>query len=216
MPASLEVAHTRHAAHYASVMEALRDEYLAVADRDHALDRLELDWEQIRVAQSWAAGLGPAGTDGDVDLARRFGQYADPLVRLRHRPDVLRAWLAPLVADDVASRDPATAAENLNRIGMAHYDSGEYAQARAVWLRALATHRRLGSDADPRYLAVQEAGYQANLGSAEERLGERGSAREAYERALEVFRRVGLTQQVGRMWLNLGTLLDAEDAHDEA
>ena len=85
-----------------------------------------------------------------------------------------------------------------------------------MWLRALEMHRRFDASADAHYFEMQEAGYQANIGSAEERLGNLGAARDAYESARDVFQRLGEAWQEGRAWVNLGTLHAEENAHEEA
>lgn len=212
---SREEARRRHAAHYAGLLAGMRDEYIELADRDNVVERFEREWEQLRAGQAWAAGATQPES-GDADLAYVFASHADPLVGLRHGPGIVREWIAPALSHDEAIRDPAIVAENLNRIGRTHYNAGEFQEAREVWRQALEMHRRIDASADPHYFEMQEAGYEANLGSAEERLGYVGAARTAYECARDVFHRLGERQQEGRAWLNLGTLHAAEDAHEEA
>lgn len=212
---SLDVALQRHALHYATVLRSMHKEFIEIADRDRVVDRFEADWGQMQTAQAWAAGT-TAPESGDPLLARLFATYADPLVRLRRRPSVVRQWIASSVSDSVAMQDPGIRAENLNRLAITHYHGGEFAEARRLGLEALEVHRLVDRSGNEDYVDMQEAGYRANLGSAEERLGNRGAARAAYESARAVFHRLGESREEGRMWLNLGTLLAEDDAHEDA
>jgi tetratricopeptide (TPR) repeat protein len=211
----LREARLRHAAHYARLLGDMKAEYLEVADRNGVVSRFDRDWDQLQVGQAWAAGaMSP--DSGDADLAFVFASHADPLVGLRHRPEIVRRWIAAGLTHDIAVKDPGVLAENLSRIATTHFNAGELEDARRLWRQALEAHRTNDKASDPHYFEMQEAGYEANLGNAEDRLGNAGAARAAYEHARETFHRLGEQQQEGRMLLNLGTLYAAEDADEEA
>jgi tetratricopeptide (TPR) repeat protein len=212
---TLREAQRRHAAHYAELLASMKAEYREVADRENVVERFEREWDQLETGQAWAAGATQPDS-GDADLAFLFSVSADPLVGLRHRPEVVRRWTEPSLWHDAAARDPGVMAENINRIGHTYYNAGEFEEARDAWRWALAKHREIDPSSDLYYFGTQEAGYEANLAAAEERLGNRGAARSAYEHARDAFHRIGERQQEGRMLMNLGTLHAEEDAHDEA
>ncbi len=202
---SLHQARQRHATHYVSVLRSLGESYAGdAAARTRAVEEFESDWGQLRTAQAWASGPSPDQA-GDPDLAYLFAVNADPLVALRHPPDVMRTWYAPASTHRLALADPALLAETLNRLGANRFDAGEFAAARDHFGQALA-ELDWADVADRHYYDLQAAGYAANLGAAQERLGDREAAHAAYERARKTFRRLGETRHEGRMWLNLGAV----------
>ena len=189
----------------------MREEYQA-GETDRVIAQFDADWGQLRAGQAWAA----QPETGDLDLAFLFALDGNPIVSLRHPPGVMREWIERALSHGRVQEDPATVAENLNLLGQTYFDEAEFEHACEMWRQAIELLERPRAGAHSRYFAVQRAGYESNLAMAEAQLGRHEAAREALERARQIFAEHGERQQEGRMCTNLGTLYAEADEHERA
>jgi predicted ATPase/DNA-binding SARP family transcriptional activator len=169
-PAEREEAERRHAGYYADLVESA-DAGLYGPDQRDALDRLEVEHGNIRVALAFAIGAP------DGELALRLALASHRFCFLHgHFAEGLAALEAALeVAPDA---DPNVQASLCNAAGMLAAEQGEYEGARRWWERCADLADRQGN-------AALLGCSLANQGRLAWFDGDLESARGFYERSLE-------------------------------
>jgi tetratricopeptide (TPR) repeat protein len=187
---------SRHAAYFLKVIRAAVELYKRGGESvKRALVLFDLEWENIRAGQSWAAARYAA--DEVAATLCNVYPHALHLLTLRRHPRESIAWLEAALAAARQLKDRVMEGVHLGNLGMLYSDSGEYRRAVGFYEQGLAIDREVGN-------RQGEASSLINLGSAYQTLGEPRRAGELYERALIIFRELGDRRGEASALYNLG------------
>lgn len=196
-----ENAHAAHARYFHQLLAQLRGA-VEGGDRE-ALQRLDTELENCRVAWRWAATH--ARTDALEKSATTLLHFCDHLGRHEEGLALMREALeSPGVA-----ADPKCAALLASFAAHLAYRLDRYAVAEKDATRALATAHSTGqADAELQSLTV--------LGSLGFRLGRHADARRFFAKALKLTQASGALRKAAAMMANLALVEKAAGHHDES
>jgi predicted ATPase/DNA-binding SARP family transcriptional activator len=167
------------------------------------LDRLEVDYDNMRAAVQWAVGRG------DAHLALRLADALTPLWSDRGPISDGRALLEGALALPAAQAPTSQRADALVRAGRLAWTQGAYPAARALVEDGLTISRGLGDRAGvARGLRV--------LGPILRVLGDYATARAASEESLAIFRALGDEAGQSNVLQNLGMMSVSRGDGDDA
>jgi predicted ATPase/DNA-binding winged helix-turn-helix (wHTH) protein len=151
--------------------------YLMGPDQEVWLDRLSIEYDNIRAALNWAA-------TGDVQLALRLSTSLSQFWYLRGYWGEGRRWLTDLLQLEGAHLHPKVRVRALNAAARLVQFQGDYASARLIVKEALTLARSCGDDRGTA-LALNFAGVHEAI------QGEFGKARVLWEESLAIRRHLG-------------------------
>jgi tetratricopeptide (TPR) repeat protein len=208
-PADREVSQRRHAAYY---LEELREARVIFLDGPEAagtgLHRFELEWENIRAGQAWAAGRADQDRAA-AEMCKEYPAVGGSLLELRRPARQLISWLEAAVKVCQSLNDQHTEAEYRGWLGMALAAVGEEKQAIENAKTAWAMLRRLGE-----WQAAWK--WYGSLGNIWLDRGEPEKAIFLFEMALEAAREVEDRQMEGLWLANLGIALARKGDYRQA
>lgn len=139
---NLHGAWSRYSAHYAEALRTLDNVYLTGDDDDDALRGFNLEWENIRSGQEWAAARMEED-DAAAALCLTYPGAGTYLLDLLQHPRERLAWLgaAPAAARKLRDREGETA--YLVNPGAALFQLGEVGRAAECWQESLALAREI-------------------------------------------------------------------------
>jgi len=196
----LDGARRRHAEHYATLAERVRDQ-LDGPTQLTALDRLEADHDNLRAALAWSLGTPAAEGAGEGERAVIGLRLVQALTLFWYHHGHAtegRRWLQR--AMDLASADGgAPLAAVTHGLGVLMDTQGEPEAARRLFERSLAIWRELGD----RDLQARELN---SLGITHHHLGNLEAARPLLEESIAIARDIGNPVRLAAGLTNLGQL----------
>jgi predicted ATPase/class 3 adenylate cyclase len=188
-----------HAVYFTELAERLLDD-VPRSDRPDALDRLELEHDNIRAALRWSLD------QGEGELALRIASAAWPFWKLRGHHGEGRRWLEQAL--DMSPDVPAAVlAHALRGAGDLAAGQSDYDRARDHLERSLLITEQIGNDAEAAAILTRLAGLPHRRGDLQE-------ATRLFEDALERARHAGEPSSMAHILASLALL--AEDQGERA
>jgi tetratricopeptide (TPR) repeat protein len=192
----------RHAAYYLALVEEA-EPHLSRPEQAAWLDRLEREYDNLRVALRWCV------KQAEAEMGLRLAGALWRFWFSRGHLDEGREWLTQLLALPVSAECPAARAKALNGAGiLAHY-LGDYPAAQALHAESLAIRRELG---DQQGIAMS----LSNLGLVLRCRGDYAAACTLYEQALAAARALGDRTWEALILNNLGRAAYYQGLHGVA
>jgi tetratricopeptide (TPR) repeat protein len=209
-PDRLTTAKSHHAAYMLGVLSKANDEYLRGGDSVlRALNKFDLEWDNIKSAQAWASGAADNNELAAL-LCIDFPLVGEYLLDLRCPPRERLLWLEQAYAQALEANSPRLG-HLLGNLGHLYATLGDLHRAIEFYEQALELTRTQGNRAAEGYLLN-------NLGSNYMRLGELERAREFFMQSLDVSREIGDRRTESQILSNLGNAFrsrrDFEQAHN--
>jgi predicted ATPase/DNA-binding SARP family transcriptional activator len=196
----IEAMRARHAGHFLSLAEA--DPQVANAAQKRWLDRMEMEYDNLRAALEWSQT-----EEGDAEMGLRLAGALWRFWEVRgHRREGYR-WLEAALAR--APRRNAAGLRALSAAGNIARDSGDLAVAQAHVEERLAIVRELGD----REGVADALNF---LGLLAQDRGDTESAHALYQECLAIMREVGHRPGIASSLYNLGSLARHRGDHEEA
>ena len=190
-------ARLRHASHYKDVLSAANDLYLEGGEKIlSGLHLFDLEWENIRAGQAWAAG-DSTNHRAIKELCIAYPDAGVFALRLRQHPKELILWLQTALSTAREIGDRRGEGAVLGNLGVAYSDLGESRKAIGFYEQRLVIARELGDRRG-------EGNALGNLGNAYSDLGESRKAIEFYEQGLIIDREISDRRAEGQDLGNLG------------
>jgi tetratricopeptide (TPR) repeat protein len=195
-------ARLQHASYYAGILSAANDLYLEGGEKVlMGLLRFDLEWENIRTGQAWAA----SGKEKNTALAKLCITYPNAgiyVLDLRQHPKERIQWLETGLSSARETGDRPSEAAILGRLGSSFRDLGEVHKAIKYYEQRLTIARELG---DRR----SEGAALGSLGNAYSDLGEVRKAVDYQEKSLTIAREIGARRGEGKALGDLGSAYHA-------
>ncbi len=186
---------SRHLARAVALAQAA-EAGLEGPDQAVVLDRLEADYDDLRVALAW----GTSG--GDPEPALRLATALGRFWEVRSHLSEGRSWLEAALLAGGGGESPGLRAVALNWAAVLAQHQGDYAAARGLYEHSLALRRRL----DDRPGAAAALVGLGNLAALQGQLGAAGGH---FEEALAIGRRLEEPRIVAAALTNLGWVAHA-------
>ncbi len=185
-------AKMRYARYYAGVLYATSQLYQkGNDDLVNGLNRLELEWENIRQGQRLAASLAP-NNHAAAELSSRYPDAGVYCLELRQHPNERIQWLQDAVQAARQLNDRYCETACLGNLGLAY-------TMLALYQEAIACHQQS--------LAIdQELQHENGIASDWNNLGDYTQAEQYITQALELFERLSDRRGKALAPLNLGNV----------
>ncbi len=181
----------RHLAYFAA-LGAQAEPHLSGREQRFWLDRVEIEYDNVRAALAWASAA-----DGDTHAGLHLAASIWRFWYVRGLFSEGRRWLTTFLAD---AREPdAARAKALNGAGTLAWQQTDHATARALYDEALAIWRALG---DRQWIART----LSNLGNVAHGECDYPASRGLYEQSLALRRELDDRQGIADALNNLGSL----------
>lgn len=167
------------------------------------LDRLEIEYDNMRAALQWAEETG--NQEAGLKLSGALWRYWIVRGNLVEGAD----WMKRLLAMPVATTRPRIRAKVLNATGTILHELSRYGESRPMLEESLRIYRELGD-------SMGAATVLNNLGWVAVLLGEVDNAREFSEEGQVLHRELGNKRGVALALNNLGWLKTFQGEHEEA
>lgn len=195
-------AQYRHALHYLEVLATADDMYLqggALVLR--SLELFDLERENILAGHTWAATHSTESSTA-ATLSVIYPDAGTYILGLRLSARDRIPWLEVAVSATQRLGDQLAESAHLGKLGIAHYELGEYPKAIEYHEHSLAIKRELG-------YREGEGNTLGNLGIAYFALGEYRKAAEYHEQALAISQELRNRRAEGIDLMNLGNAFSA-------
>jgi tetratricopeptide (TPR) repeat protein len=209
-------ARLKHATHYKDVLSAADDLYLEGGENVmRGLRLFDLEWENIRVGQTWAASA-VANNPALAELCTAYPDAGVYVLDLRQHPRQRIQWLEAALFAARETGDRRGEMYALNNLGLAYADLGETRKAIECYEQSLVIARETGDRRG-------EGHALNNLGLAYADLGEQHKSIEHYEQRLVIAREIGdrrgemnALNNLGLAYADLGEQHKAIEYHEQS
>jgi tetratricopeptide (TPR) repeat protein len=186
------------ARHFVAVLQKVDKLYVTGGDSlQHGLSLFDLEWENIRGGQGWAAIQGVAGDDEMAHLCIMYTDYGKRILSLRRSPSEQITWLEAALDCSRRLRDRPSERTILDSLGSAYVTLGEAKHSAEYHDECLAVARDTGDRSSERIALC-------GLGRAYFDLGELARGVESYQQAIAIARESQDRQAEGNALWGLG------------
>jgi tetratricopeptide (TPR) repeat protein len=208
-------AWSRYAAHYLEVLHNLDNVYLTSDEDDSTLDAFNLEWENIRAGQAWAAAH-MADDDEAANLCLYYPGAGTYLLDMLQHPRERVTWVeaALAAARRLKEREGETAC--LVNLGASLFILGEVERAAGCWQESLTLAREIG-DRESEGFSIN------NLATIHLERGDFRTAVPLYQERLEIALQLGdqrgaasILNNLGHCWRGPGEVRRAIDHYEKA